>query len=133
VIYLVMAYRWGNANGHRYTVGAFLDLREARAAAAREHERRAGKYAIEVQKWFNGFEIEPDEPVIYLPTSTEAADAERPRVSSRIELCAHVGATVLTRWDAETSLEDHRGDWPAWLVAHLPAPSPNTETGGGGA
>ena len=42
MIYLVMAYRWGNVNGHRYTVGAFLDLREARGAAAREHQRRAG-------------------------------------------------------------------------------------------
>lgn len=118
--FVVTAYRWGWANGHRYTVGVFLELDDAKRAGLRVYQARAGKYAIEIVRWCG--ESREEGTVDYWPSQTERGDAEGPTPSARLELAAHIGATVLCRWDAETELEDHRGEWPSWLVEHLPHP-----------
>lgn len=115
--YLVTAYRWGQENGHRYVVGVWTDQQTAREHAEQELHRRGGKYAVAVHRW-DGAGAE-EQPCVYLRSILEPADRTAPEHSPRLEYLAHIGAVVVERWERETDLEDHRGDWPAWLVEHL--------------
>lgn len=43
-VYVIIAYRWGNTEGHSYLVGSCMDLPTAKKIANDENEWRGGKY-----------------------------------------------------------------------------------------
>lgn len=54
MIYLVIAYRWGDLNGHQYIVHAGLDREAALEAAETEAGDRGGKYGCAVYECTGG-------------------------------------------------------------------------------
>lgn len=50
VMYIVIAYRWGNREKHSYIVGIFTNDKDAVNAAELETNFRGGKYACFVEK-----------------------------------------------------------------------------------
>jgi len=50
VMYVVVAYRWGNTEKHSYIVGVFTLDKDAISAAELETTYRGGKYSCQVEK-----------------------------------------------------------------------------------
>ena len=47
-LYVVLAYRWGENDGHCYLVGVFIRKVAAEKAAEAEEQFRGGKYSCEI-------------------------------------------------------------------------------------
>lgn len=56
-VYIVNAYKWGDREGHSYTVGVYQKKHKAQQVADSHCDYRGGKYACVVEKTFiNRFE-----------------------------------------------------------------------------
>ena len=49
-MYEVAAYRWGDLDGHSYSVGKFKTLEEAQKSCVNEQDYRGGKYSVVAYK-----------------------------------------------------------------------------------
>jgi hypothetical protein len=49
-MYEVTAYRWGDLDGHSYSVGEFKTLEEAQKSCVNEQDYRGGKYSVVAYK-----------------------------------------------------------------------------------
>lgn len=80
--YLVMAYRWGDTNGHCYPVASSARLVEAKRLAAQEAIDRGGKYGctvygqVKMAKRVKGWPRVQLEPVYYAPSMLNEREAE---------------------------------------------------------
>lgn len=52
-MYIVLAHRWGDVEGHTYVVGIFDSLRDAVEVAIAEEYWRGGKYECRIQRELN--------------------------------------------------------------------------------
>ena len=102
-LFVSIAFRFGQENGHWYLVDAHDDLDAAIANARQERDDRAGKYGVAVYRCGNGeHTIEHYEPSVY--------GEEAPRFNRVIWLRQSVGAKVLN------ALEDRDVEFPQWLM-----------------
>lgn len=84
--YYVVAYRWGNSNGHQYVVSVGCELGKVILDASREQFERGGKYGIAV------YEHGSDEMLNYFPS---CKGESRPTFNPRIYAIDMIGTDVM--------------------------------------
>ena len=54
-VYIIVARRWGDEESHNYIVGWCYNLSKAKGLANIHREQRGGKYAMIVEKVYEGY------------------------------------------------------------------------------
>lgn len=111
----VIAYRYGDLNGHSYLVGSYPDFESARHAADVECEYRGGKYGVSVCTGQGAGTIEGVIERVYHAPSL--AGESGPSINLRLTYAEMIGQRIMCR-DKGEPIEDIV-KYVDELIAHL--------------
>lgn len=104
-IYVVMAYKYGYHNSHRYNVGASVSLDRAKALAEAHALDRGGKYACVVTAVADGNDDIGHVKVHYVPSMDEETELKYDPIESAHSFVGmKLGAHILR--NKETTMEE---------------------------